>query len=136
MYADCSPLQGGQTVRGTVERVSAWSREETKVIVRSPPSGAMPDGINELPATCRVYRFGDDTKAGADFAMTLYRASMPYIEGKDILQARAVGNQFGGKQLRVHIKNFPRVQVNHCLLICRYIWVNSSCMHLLLLTFV
>ena len=107
----CTAHDGSQSVQGTIQWVSKWTRDETVVVVRSPP-GSLPDDVDELSATCRIYRIADDTKAGADFVMTLYRASVPYIVGKDTLQVQAVGNQFGGKQLRVQLKNFPRIQVN------------------------
>ena len=107
----CTPHDGSQSVQGTIQWVSEWTRDETVVVVRSPP-GSLPDNVDELSAACRIYRTADDTKAGADFVMTLYRASVPYIVGKDTLQVQAIGNQFGGKQLRVQIKNFPRIQVN------------------------
>jgi hypothetical protein len=119
----CAPNDGSQSMQGTIESVSEWTRDQTRVVMRSPPAVLQSDK-NTLAVTCRVYRSADGTKAGAGFVMTLYRGNVPYIEGNDDLQAQAVGNQYGGKQLRVHVMNFPRVQVIIvlCVPISTHVW--------------
>jgi len=99
------------STQATIIYVSPHSAESTTVRFTS-AEGTVESGTNEKVTSCQVYRHGDSAKLGATFDITYFLGLNAHIRDLEVVESSAVGNQFGGANVRLSIVDMPASYVD------------------------